>query len=263
MRTGPGFTLARLVIYHMRASVASATQSSAVHTLHQNRMPLAVPAGARHQTKQEFVCQTLRRSILSCELQPGERLVIDALARRFAVSIIPVREALQVLQADGLVVNVPHVGATVAPISRESILDVFSVLEGLEVVATRLVAESGSAQALKGLERLVRTMDEAAAAGRLEAWADLNSRFHLAISSATGLPMLEEMTARVLGRWDRVRRYFFNGVLSHRVEQAQQGHRDILAAITGRDLPRLAALVRAHNQGALAAYMSYLNGRQD
>ncbi len=222
-------------------------------------MPLAPSTEGRHRTKQEFVCQTLRQAILSCELRPGERLVIDDLARRLLVSIIPVREALQVLQAEGLVVTVPHVGATVAPVSRESILDVFTVLEGLEVVATRLVAERGSPEALATLGRFVTAMDDAADAGRLEEWADLNTRFHQAISTSSGLPLLEEMTGRVLGRWDRVRRFYFKGVLSHRVSQAQQEHREILAALESRDLPRLEALVRTHNQRALAAYLSYLN----
>jgi DNA-binding GntR family transcriptional regulator len=222
-------------------------------------MPLPALTEGRHRTKQEFVCQTLRQAILSCELQPGERLVIDDLARRLRVSIIPVREALQVLQAEGLVVTVPHVGATVAPVSRESILDVFTVLEGLEVVATRLVAERGSAEALATLARFVTAMDGAIEAGRLEEWADLNTRFHQAISTSSGLPLLEEMTGRVLGRWDRVRRFYFKGVLSHRVSQAQQEHREILAALESRDLPRLEALVRTHNQRALAAYLRYLN----
>lgn len=226
-------------------------------------MPLSVPIGTRHRTKQEFVYETLRRAILACDLRPGERLVIDDLARRLAVSIIPVREALQMLQSDGLVVNVPHVGATVAPVSRESILDVFTVLEGLELVATRVAAERGSPEALQTLDRLVGAMDDAAARGRLEEWADLNTRFHQAISAASGLPLLAEMTDRVLGRWDRVRRFYFTGVLSHRVDQAQHGHREILAAIRRRDLPRLEAAVRAHNRGALAAYMSYLNGHTE
>jgi len=219
-------------------------------------MPLPTSTERRHRTKQEFVCQTLRDAILSCELQPGERLVIDDLARRLLVSIIPVREALQVLQSEGLIVTVPHVGATVAPVSSESILDVFTVLEGLEVVATRLVAERGSVDALATLAALVTAMDAAVEAGRLEEWADLNTRFHRAISASSGLPLLEEMTGRVLGRWDRVRRFYFNGVLTHRVGQAQQEHREILLALGSRDLARLEALVRAHNQRALAAYLS-------
>jgi DNA-binding GntR family transcriptional regulator len=222
-------------------------------------MPLSTPVTAsRHQTKQEFVYRTLREAVLSCELQPDERLVIDDISRRLGVSIIPVREALQMLQAEGLVVNVPHVGAAVAPISAESIVDVFSVLEGLEVVATRLVALQQSAATLQPLERLVSTMDEACEAGRFEDWADLNTRFHHAISTATGMPLLQELTHRTLGRWDRIRRYYFNGVLSHRVPGAQSEHREILAALESRDLPRLQALVQQHNRGALSAYMAYL-----
>src|ERR1700754_29794 len=119
-------------------------------------MPIAIPKGTQHQhrTKQEFVYRTLRSSIMRCDLRPGERLVIDDLARRLGVSIIPVREALQMLQSEALVIVVPHVGATVAPISRESILDVFTVLEGLESVATRLVAERANPADLQTLKDL-------------------------------------------------------------------------------------------------------------
>jgi DNA-binding GntR family transcriptional regulator len=222
-------------------------------------MPLSTsPASARHQTKQEFVCQTLRRAILTCELQPGERLVIDDLATRLGVSTIPVREALQILQSEGLVASVPHVGAAVAPVSRKSIVDVFTVLEGLELMATRLVALEAAPAALETLTRLVAVMNDASQAGRFEEWADLNTRFHHAISASTGLPLLGEMTDRVLGLWDRVRRYYFNGVLRHRVTDAQREHRDIMAAIVARDFPSLEALVRTHNRGALAAYLAHL-----
>jgi DNA-binding GntR family transcriptional regulator len=223
-------------------------------------MPLAQPTGTRHRTKQEFVYHTLRDAIMRCDLRPGERLVIDDLARRLEVSIIPVREALQVLQSETLVINVPHVGATVAPLSRESIIDVFTVLEGLETVATRLAAERAREEDLDTLAALVARMDAAVAAGQYGDWADLNTQFHLAISALPGLDMLKEMTARMLDRWDRVRRFYFKGVLVHRVAQAQEEHHAILAAMRARDAARLQDLVRAHNQGALASYISYLNG---
>ena len=65
-------------------------------------MPLAASnRDTRHRTKQEFVYRTLRAAIIRCELPPGERLVIDDLARQLAVSAIPVREALQLLQSEG------------------------------------------------------------------------------------------------------------------------------------------------------------------
>jgi DNA-binding GntR family transcriptional regulator len=221
-------------------------------------MPLAGPTGARHRTKQEFVYRTLREAIMRCDLRPGERLVIDDLARQLEVSIIPVREALQLLQSEMLVVNVPYVGATVAPLSRESIIDVFSVLEGLETVATRLAAERARHDDLDDLGRIVARMDQAIASSQSGEWADVNTQFHLAISALPGLDMLRDMTARTLDRWDRVRRFYFNGVLVHRIVQAQEEHRAILEAMLARDVARLQDLVRIHNQGALAAYLAYL-----
>jgi DNA-binding GntR family transcriptional regulator len=223
-------------------------------------MPLAVPKHARHRTKQEFVYHTLRNAIMKCELSPGERLVIDDLARRLEVSAIPVREALQLLQSEGLVVNVPHVGATVGPISRESIYEVFTVMESLESVATKAAALRATPADIEALAETVTAMDRALAAGRYELWADLNTRFHLAISKLTGMPMLHEMTERVLDRWDRVRRYYFAGVLVHRADQAQVEHHALVEAMKSRDVLGLEEMVRQHNRGALASYTKYLEG---
>lgn len=225
-------------------------------------MTFATLAAAPHRTKQEFVYRTLRDAILRCELQPGERLVIDDLARRLNVSIIPVREALQLLQAESLVQVVPHVGTSVTPVSRDSIIDVFVVLEGLEVSATRLVAERGRPADLALLAGQVDAMDAALAANDREGWAALNRRFHLTISELPGLELVQNLTAKVLDRWDRLRRYYFKGVLANRVEQAQQEHRQILEAVRGRDLVALQSLVRQHNQGALQAYLSYLDSAE-
>jgi DNA-binding GntR family transcriptional regulator len=227
-------------------------------------MPIAaVPRESRHRTKQEFAYQTLRDAIMRCELVPSERLVIDDIARRLNVSIIPVREAIQILQSEGLVVTVPHAGATVAPISRQSIQDVFVVLEGLEVVATRLVAERRNTSELNALASLIADMDKAIDAKRHAQWAGLNTEFHLLIGALPGLPMLREMTERVMARWGRIRRFYFRGVLVARAEQAQHEHREILDATRARDLTRLEKLVRQHNRGALESYMNYLDGQTE
>jgi DNA-binding GntR family transcriptional regulator len=224
----------------------------------------AVPAALpRHRTKRELVYHTLRDAIMRCELAPGRRLLIDDLARQLEVSAIPVREALQLLQSEGLVDNVPHVGATVSPISRQSIDEVFAVMEGLEVVAARAAAQRMTPDDALELEQIAAGMDRAQAAGRHAEWADLNSRFHLAISRLSAMPMLHEMTERVLARWDRVRRFYFNGVLVHRVEQAQREHRDLLAAMRARDFAALERTVKEHNRGALQAYAEFIKRAVD
>ena len=102
-------------------------------------------------------------------------------------------------------------------------------------------------------------MEAALAANDREEWAALNRRFHLTISELPGLDLVKDLTAKVLDRWDRLRRFYFKGVLANRVEQAQEEHREILAAMRGRDMTALQTLVRRHNQGALQAYLSYLD----
>jgi len=221
-------------------------------------MRLGVPKGTRPRTKQEFVYRTLRDAIVRCELPPGERLVIDDLARRLEVSSIPVREALQLLQSEGLVVTVPHVGTSVAPLSRDSVAEVFTVMEGLEVVATRAAARRARPEDLEALGDIVALMDEALAGGAHEEWAEQNTLFHAAISRLTAMPMLQEMMERALDRWDRVRRFFFAGVLVHRAQQAQKEHHALLQAMRARDWDRLEQTVRDHNRGALADYAAYL-----
>ena len=104
-------------------------------------------------------------------------------------------------------------------------------------------------------------MDAAIAANQFEEWSQLNGDFHLAIGKLTGLQLLQDMTQRLLDRWQRVRRFFFKNVLGHgdRMKQAQIEHRAILAALRARDVERVQMLARTHNQGALASYMTYLN----
>lgn len=224
-------------------------------------MGLSAPRHSRYSTKQELVYRTLHDAIMRCQLAPGQRLVIDELARRLEVSAIPVREALQMLQSEGLVVNVPHVGATVAPLSRESIHELFTVMEGLEIVGSRSAAERLTETDAEGLAQILATMDRAIANAEYEQWGELNTRFHLGITEVSAMPMLVEMTARVLGHWDRLRRYYFNGVLVHRLGQAQREHHAILAALRSRDLDTVEETVKLHNRGALRAYTEFVQSQ--
>jgi DNA-binding GntR family transcriptional regulator len=226
--------------------------------MNENPTVLSRPTAMGYRTKQELVYRTLRDAIMRCSLRPGQRLVIDELAKNLEVSAIPVREALQLLQSEGLVTSVPHVGATVSPIARESIDEVFTVMEGLEIVATRSAAQRLTEEGAATLVAVVAEMDQAVADGRHEEWADLNSRFHLSISRLSAMPMLNDMMERVMARWDRLRRYYFEGVLVHRIERAQEEHRGLLQAIQARDLVGLEQRVKQHNQGALLAYTEYL-----
>ena len=212
-----------------------------------------------HVTKLQFAYSALRDAIIRCELAPGERVVIDELARRFDVSIIPVREALRMLETEGLILSVAHTGTSVAPVSRQSIVEVFALLEGLETVSARAAAAQAAPSDLTRLEGLLARMDRALSGNRPGAWAELNREFHLAISALSGMPMVEQMLRRALDHWDRVRRYFFSGVFTQRAAAAQREHYQMIAHLRSADSDGVERIMRAHNRAALHAYLAYLD----
>lgn len=215
-----------------------------------------------YQTKQEMVYYTVRHAIMQCLLKPGRRIIAEEIAQQLKVSHIPVREALQQLQSEGLVENRPHIGATVAMISPESVVEIFTLMEGLELVATRVVSLRISPAQLRNLSDLLEEMDDILAQEEYEDWADLNTKLHRDIAHLTEMRMLEDMTNRVLDHWERVRRYFFSSILSNRFAMAHAEHHAIFAAIQDQHLNDLEQLVKQHNQGALAAYMSAMQQPQ-
>lgn len=222
-------------------------------------MQLSVGEGLPYQTKQQFVYRVLRDAILRCELKPGQRLVLDAVAKQLGVSPIPVREAFQMLQTEGWVEITPHTGSIVAPISRQSVVETFTVLEGMEIVGTRTAAERVSTEQLARLREQLEEMDTVLQDGHQERWSALNTQFHLTIAQITELPMVLEVTRRAFERWERVSRYFFQGVLMHRLDQSQEQHRQLVRAIAERAFDELEQLAKIHNQSALQSYLSYID----
>ncbi len=207
-------------------------------------------------TKQQAIYQHLKDRILEGRLAPGHRLIIDELAAQLGLSIIPVREALHLLQAERLVEIRPHAGATVAPITPSNIEEVFTILEGMEAVAVRRVAKQMPSELDVRLQDLIQQMDGADRRKDVEKWSALNMDFHLAISDATGMPWLKEITGRALGNWDRIRRYFFREGKYHSFTQAQKEHHAILVALRHSEADEAEKLVRRHNQRASRHYFS-------
>ncbi len=222
-------------------------------------MRLSVSEGMVYRTKQEFVYGTLRRAILRCELAPGQRLTTQGIADQLDVSLIPVREALQLLQSEGLVQISPHIGASVAPISGSSVAEVFTLLEGLETVASRVAALRMTREETGALEDLVSEMDVAIERGDYEHWRELNTRLHVSIADYSGMPTLREMTERVFDLWYRVQRCFSSEVVLQRVLQSQQEHHAILGAMRDRDESAVEELIKGHNRNALEAYTRYMS----
>jgi DNA-binding GntR family transcriptional regulator len=211
------------------------------------------------RSKKELVIENLRKAILNRELIPGTRLVIEDLAKQLGVSPIPVREALQQLDADGYVVIEPYLGAKVAPIESESVIEVFSLLEIMEVVSGRAACQHMSEPEFDVLEAILSKMDSLTSDPEL--WSQENRRFHSFICDKSGTRLVGALMSKVLDHWDRLHRYFLTDVFARRLRHAQREHWKILKALRTRDPVQTEAVIREHTQGAMSAYQKHLSAK--
>jgi DNA-binding GntR family transcriptional regulator len=217
-----------------------------------------IQPSAAFRTKEQIAYDTLRGAILRCELAPGDKLVIDRLSIELGLSQIPIRAAIQRLQAEGLVLITPHASATVARLTPEKINEVFVLLENLESAAFRIAAEKRSDADLAELEALSAQMEAALARRNPSSWLKLNIAFHRKIAAIASLPLLSDFTNRTLDEWERISHYYFKNVTSSRLPQAQQEHRQVIALLRDRDADALVALAASHNRAANLSYQALL-----
>jgi DNA-binding GntR family transcriptional regulator len=213
------------------------------------------PVETPHRTKEEYVYETLRKAIMRCELKPGEKLVMDNLSEALGVSPIPIRGALQRLQAEGLAEIVPHTGAIVSEISLESITEIFALLEALENVAFEAVAATANQADIAELEGLIEQMEAAVAANDPYTWYDLNDQFHLTIARLTGMKLLHRFTSRALDSRNRLRYFLFGSFVGPRMAQAHAEHKQMITLLKQKDSETLRTLVGQHNRAARDAYL--------
>ena len=209
------------------------------------------------RSKKELVTATLRTAILSGEFSPGTRLVIDDLAKQLGVSAIPVREALQQLSADGYVIIEPYLGARVAPIEAESVGEVFSLLETMEVVSSRAACQHMSDADFGVLEQILLKMDSLV--GEPELWSQENRNFHKFICDKSGTRLVASLMSKVFDHWDRLHRFFLKDVFARRLPQAQREHWKILRTLKTRNAAETEAVIRQHAKASLSAYTQYLS----
>ena len=216
----------------------------------------------RYQTKEEYVYDVLRASILSCNLKPGEKLIMDRLSEELGTSPIPLRSALQRLQSEGLVEITPHSGATVSIVSLDEINEIFTLLETLERTAYSIAAECATDDDFQQIDELVTRMDGAAQIQNTRLWSELNTAFHLRIAEITGMKLLIEFTRRTMDLWMRLSHCYFAQTDSLRLEQAQVEHRQILAFLIAGETDDLEKIAIQHNRLAYQAYQELIETKE-
>lgn len=199
-------------------------------------------SAARYRPLSEIVYDKLRQAIAQGQLTPGQRLRQETLANQLGVSRMPVREALQRLENEGLVEVVPHRGAVVRkPVARE-LTESLEALIILERSARELAFRRLTSSDLQALRRLQQAMRQRLDEGRMAEVADLNRRFHRSIVAACGLPKLCDCIVSI---WDW-HPQSMSMVANLRGAEAISEHDEILRALERGDLPAFQALCEGH-----------------
>jgi DNA-binding GntR family transcriptional regulator len=151
-------------------------------------------------TRSDLIRTRLADDIVRGVLAPGVALDESELARRFEVSRTPVREAIRLLAASGLVEARPHRSAVVARPDSMKLLAMFEALQELEALCAGLAAERATAADIAAMQKVNRELGRIVKAGDAQAYHRLNEAFHNAIYAAAHNPYLAELTAATRAR---------------------------------------------------------------
>ncbi|WP_028605852.1 GntR family transcriptional regulator [Ottowia thiooxydans] len=189
----------------------------------------------------DAVTDALRELILSGELGIGVQLKQQALAERFGVSRIPVREALKRLQSEGLIEHKPHQGSTVAAQSIQELIEALDIRIALETRALKLAIPQMKAADHRAAREIMARYDGSESP---QEWAELNLEFHMVLyrpCARTKLLKMIEESVRGIARHMRAMQSYKVG---RKTPQAE--HDLILKACIAKDIPRAVELLEQH-----------------
>ena len=214
---------------------------------HASAGPGSLAAPALYQQ----VAERLRARIFAHALVPGAWIDEQALAEEYGISRTPMREALKVLAAEGLVELRPRRGCYVTELSERDLDDIFPVIALLEGRAAFDAAQRRGDPELVQLRALHRRLEAHAASGDSDGFFEANQEFHRAVQQIADnrwLSQLIDETRKMikLTRRDSLR-------LEGRLKQSLAEHRDILRAIEAKDGPAAGSLMQAHLLSGRAA----------
>ncbi len=195
------------------------------------------------------VAERLRQQIFAGELEPGSWIDELKQCAELGISRTPLREALKVLAAEGLVTMKVRRGAYVTEMSARDVQEAYQLLALLESDAAAKVAETASAEQLLELQSLHAELEQQL--GQREAFFAANERFHLHLLEIEGNRWRQQIVndLRRMMKLNRHLSLFKQG----RIDESLAEHRALLAALTSRDAPACARLMRAHFDNGLAA----------
>jgi DNA-binding GntR family transcriptional regulator len=203
------------------------------------------------------LADALREKILEGQLTEGQKIRELDLTEEFGVSRTPLREAMKMLAAEGLIELIPNRGAIVSRQSDAELEEAFPVLSALERLAGELAAQFATESEIAHIEDLTERLRQKVEAGDRIAYFELNHEIHNFILAAARNQTLSRTHTMVASRIYRAR--YQANLLQSRWRSALEEHEAIATALRARDAPKLGRLLHDHMMAKLASVISVRN----
>ena len=187
----------------------------------------------RSMTYQEQAYEFVKERIKSLDLRPGQRLTNSQVASDLDISRTPVREALNRLGQEGLLVKDGRRGWKVYSLSLEDVHEIFDIKVALERLMVRRAARCQDEKLRRALRKALRRMEESAEAGDLEGWQEADAELHRVIAAMAGYDRAAQIIDGLNDQWHRIRIGFV--AMQGRVERSNPEHQAIVEAILAGD----------------------------
>lgn len=192
----------------------------------------------------DVVFRTLRQAILTGDMKPGERLLEIQLANKLGVSRTPIREAIRMLELEGLVVMVPRRGAQVAQITEKSMSDVLEVRCALDELAVELACARITEEEKEELREACDAFEKATQTGEVHVIAKADVDFHDIIFKVAGNPRLTQMVNNLAEQMYRYRFEYIKDESQH--QMLVKEHRRICESICKGDVEASKTAIKEH-----------------
>lgn len=192
----------------------------------------------------EIVSDALRQAIRDGILPPGERLMEIPLAEELGVSRTPIREAIRILEQEGLIVMIPRRGTYVADMSLKDVTEVFELRSILEELAAELAAERITNEEIEALEQHLVEIGNYMNEKNLDKVVQADILFHEILYKASRNDRLVEMIHNLREQTLRFRTLSMSQ--TGRLAKTWDEHRQLVEAISDRDVERARQIARIH-----------------
>ncbi len=224
-----------------------------------------VPSASREPSLPiaEQVYRMLREDIVALRMLPNERIGENMLVQQFGVSRTPIREALQRLEREGLVVIQPQRGSFVSPLDMQAIRSAYVARRALECAVCEEAARRHTPQDIEQLERSIADQRRIVAAGDRDSYFEWNWRFHSNLMVVADLVGLSYVIDNAKVHLDRVRSAHLTYAGPYPLEPLVEEHSIIVRAVASGNPATAEQAMRAHIEPLLPRLSILMKERPD